>query len=70
MISCLIDFNFIASQFSFEKEETKAVFSYAALLNKMDRRHRITKLITNFYKLQENTKNYGNKVLINQNTDQ
>ena len=34
--------NFNASQFSFEKEDTDAEFSHAALLTKMDRSHRMT----------------------------
>ena len=48
MILCLRDINFNASQFSFEKEETEAVFSHAALLTKMERRHRMTKCKANF----------------------
>ena len=54
-------FNFNAFQFSFEKEETEAVFSHAALLIKTDRRHRMTKCKAYFY-FKENKKNYRNKV--------
>ena len=41
--------------------DTETVFYHAALLTKMDRRHRMTKC-------KENTKHYGNKVLTNQYT--
>ena len=34
MILCLRDYNFKASQFSVEKEETEAVFSHATLYKK------------------------------------
>ena len=40
----LRDANFNASQFRFEKEETEAVFSHAALRSKMERRHRMKKM--------------------------
>ena len=33
--------NFNAPKFSFQKEKTEAVLSHAALLNKMDERHRM-----------------------------
>ena len=67
---CLRDVFFNASQFSFEKEETGAVFSHAALFTKMERRHRMTKYKANFCLLKENTTNVGNNVLTNQNTAQ
>ena len=51
---------FNAFQFSFEKEETEAVFSHAALFTKMERRHRMTECKANFCKLKENTKIFGN----------
>ena len=57
------DVYFNKEKFSFEKEETEAVFFHAALFNKMERRHRMTKCKANFCKLKENTKKYGNKVL-------
>ena len=47
-------FNFNASQLSFEKEETRAVFSHAALFTKMDTCHRMTKCKVNL------KKKYGN----------
>ena len=42
-MSWLRDVNFNSSQFSFEKEETETVLFHAALLTKMERRHRMTK---------------------------
>ena len=67
-ISCLGDVNFNALKFNFEKEETETAYSHAALLTKMQRRHRMTKCKANFGRLKENTKHYGNRVLTNQNT--
>ena len=61
---------FNASQFSFEKEEAESVFSHAALLTRMERRHRMTKCKANFCYFKENTEKFGNKVLTNQNTAQ
>ena len=47
-ILCLRDVIFNFSLFSFEKEETKAVFSRAALFTNMERRHKMTKCKANF----------------------
>ena len=47
MILCLRDVNFNAPQFSFEKEETEAVFYHVALFTKLERRHRRAKCKAN-----------------------
>ena len=58
---CVEDVNFNASQLSFEKKETEAVFSHAIGQTPQNR----TSL-----NLKENTNNYRNKVLTSQNTAQ
>ena len=49
---------------SLEKKENQVVFSQAALLTKMDRRHKIELMLN----LLNNTNTYGNNALANQNT--
>ena len=48
MSLCFRDINFNVSQFSFEKEETEAVFSHTALFTKIERYLRMTKCKANF----------------------